>query len=450
MSALQMLRMVWHRKEDESDLSIFLMAGPISVFCSAVVGLQRAANCDLIVFAMLGMVLCMRGRMRGLVYSLIFFAMGVLIKHLFFIDRHLWQLALEGSMAIGFAMTALAVEMIDKKEKMLLTQIDSAKLTVRNLEEDLEKARQDAIDEQIVLQDRLAAIQKDFEDSQSDASAFQILNDVLRKSSAQSNQEREEIAVKLIEKDQQSRILSSQVEQMKEESHRFSEMIAEREFDLNRLQEQMHDLLSQQNVLNERLAKIEREKLDIIAQLDMSEQKRKSAEIANAQPSSAQLEREIQHWAQQVTERDAALMALQEKVKVLSQKEAQFLELKKQFAEKNQVLHQTRAELFRADTALQSIKIERENPSPVEEVLSQQISQLGEELEALEKENKELVELVGSLSVDSPSKSPAKIIERLSKIKQQEGPAVPPPAKKKKKKKKKSSKKVEAEQKALF
>lgn len=426
----KMVHGIWRRAE-ESDGSIFLMAGPVSVFCSAVVGLHRPANGDLIIFAMLGMILCMRWRMRGLIYSLIIFLIEAVAKHVFFFDQHLWQIGLEGSMAIGFAMTAAAVEIIDRKEQMLLVRLDSREKTIRNLEEDLEKVRQSAIDGQITLQDRWTASQKELDESRSETSAFQVLNDVLRKSASRFNQEREETALRLIEKDRQSMALTAQMEKMREESNRFSEMIAEREFDLNRLQEQVHERSLHLNRLTESLSAAEGEKSSILARLEVAERKLKESDAAHL--ASVRLESENRHFAQQAAERGAALTALEERLKAMGQKEAQYLELKKQFEEKNQILHQTRAELFRADTALQAINIERENAPFEEMALIRETSTLEDELDALEKENGQLIELVSLLSAGNSVKNPVKIMERLSKIKQNQSATQAPPVKKKKK-----------------
>ena len=180
---------IWHRKENDSDFSIFLAAGPLSVFCSTIVGLQRSANIDLVFLAMLGMVLCIRGRMRGFLYSMMLLILGALVKHAFFLDFHLWQLGIEATVAVGFALTAAAVDLIHKKETTLIDQASRREKTIRNLEEDLAKARQELLEGQIAFQDRLSEIQKQLDESLSESSSFQILNDVLRKTSAQTNVE---------------------------------------------------------------------------------------------------------------------------------------------------------------------------------------------------------------------------------------------------------------------
>ncbi len=66
---------------EETDFSTFLAAGPISVFCTLIVALQRNGNLDLFVLAIVCTVLCMKGRMRGWVYSALLLAVSALISN---------------------------------------------------------------------------------------------------------------------------------------------------------------------------------------------------------------------------------------------------------------------------------------------------------------------------------------------------------------------------------
>jgi len=93
-----------------------------------------------------------------------------------------------------------------------------------------------------------------------------------------------------------------------------------------------------------------------------------------------------------------------EKMLHLSQIEPLFKQLKKQFDEKNQILHETRSVYFKADTELQRLKIEKAalelNPVPKE--VERELENLGEQILALEEENQELQELICILT-DTPS-----------------------------------------------
>jgi hypothetical protein len=94
----------------------------------------------------------------------------------------------------------------------------------------------------------------------------------------------------------------------------------------------------------------------------------------------------------------------QEKMVHLSQIEPLFKQLKKQFDEKNQILHETRSVYFKADTELQKLKMEKAalelNPLPKE--VQNELESLSEQVSALEEENQELQELI-SILTDTPS-----------------------------------------------
>ena len=96
-----------------------------------------------------------------------------------------------------------------------------------------------------------------------------------------------------------------------------------------------------------------------------------------------------------------------------------YLELKKQFQEKSEALHESRQEFFRADTALQAMHIDRERmteePTVLEKTLTQDLDNVESERAALENENAQLTELVSIISLESP----VQIIERLAALQSQ-------------------------------
>jgi len=445
-------------QEEEADFSIFLAAGPISVFCTLIVGLQRDGNLDLVIFAIAGTFFCMKARMRGWVYSALLLFLWALIKHAFFIEsHHLWQMGIEASMLVGFAMSSAAMEQIRCKEMNLAAQIDSKESTIRNLEEDLAKTRQEALEGQVTLRDRLSELQKEFDENRSEISSLQVLNDVLRKTTAQTNQEREEIAQKFIEKDCQAFSFAEKFEKQKIEIAQLQEKTAEREFELNRLYDQMQgwtermaerdqaiELLRDQlqaesgqlqNKILDREFELNRLKeqtqdwvgriaerdqaMQLLKERLQSEEVLLQEKILEWEFELNRLKDQVQSEAEQIAGRDQAIQLLQERLQAAAQKEVLYLELRKQFDEKNRVLHRTRVELFQANTALEAFCLEQEQQkagqmSDAERVLSNELVDLEQERQNLEQENEKLFDLVTLLSKDSP----VQIIERLSKHKQ--------------------------------
>lgn len=111
--------------------------------------------------------------------------------------------------------------------------------------------------------------------------------------------------------------------------------------------------------------------------------------------------REVEKIDPQLQEK---LKFAEEKMVHLSQIEPLFLQLKKQFEDKNQVLHKARSDLFKVDTEMERLKMEKAalelNPIPKELIL--ELEYMSKEVLSLEDENRELHELISVLS-DSPS-----------------------------------------------
>ena len=129
-----------------------------------------------------------------------------------------------------------------------------------------------------------------------------------------------------------------------------------------------------------------------------------SEKLMQTEATLAQKEEAIARQAIPVaTPEDLLLMAhLEEKVKILSQTEALYKQLKAQFAEKNEILHKTRSQLFHTDTELQTLKIEIEGSelsknSIPKEIISGLVD-FDEKIADLQRENEELQQLVTILS----------------------------------------------------
>jgi|GEM_PF-2846908 chromosome segregation ATPase len=103
-----------------------------------------------------------------------------------------------------------------------------------------------------------------------------------------------------------------------------------------------------------------------------------------------------------LTAQESLLDGLEERLKNVAQTETLYKQLKEQFEEKNSVLHDTRAKLFRADTQLQQLLIEKEHHTleekPISKELENEISSLEQEVSELREENDQLQEIITSLS----------------------------------------------------
>jgi hypothetical protein len=145
----------------------------------------------------------------------------------------------------------------------------------------------------------------------------------------------------------------------------------------------LNEIQTERNFLRERLAAA----LEEIALLQKKPAVREPEIIVQTDP----------HIVQQ-------LKFAQEKMLHLSQIEPLFNQLKKQFDEKNQILHETRSVYFKADTELQRLKMEKAalELSPLPKEVERELESLSGQVLALEEENQELLELI-SILTDTPS-----------------------------------------------
>ncbi len=186
---------------------------------------------------------------------------------------------------------------------------------------------------------------------------------------------------------------------------------AVRELDRTRTSlKELSEVYTQKNFLQERLQSAENE----IALL-----RQKAEQAQKDQKEEQKVDRAAVQKAEALEKERAELLEqlahAQEKSHALSQIEPLYKQLKKQFEEKNQILHQVRSELFKTDTELQKLQMEKQqaalqfNPVPPE--LTNELEALDLKLQELEEENRELQELITLLSPleASPQKRKKKV-----------------------------------------
>lgn len=452
--------------------------GPIFLLGTLAIGTQTPF--DLVLLALVGLYLCARYKIRGCCYSLVLLGLFAIVKHAFFTQDHLWQLGLESSLGCAFFITALAFEQGEAFLDSLKSQIQTRKAALENLEEELSKAQQEAQEQQMAFQERVALLQKELEELQSDHSSILILNEVLRKTTARAQQENEMTAQKLLDQQRQFDLLKSEYEECEKDLLRLSntDIIVQQNKELMQELNAARYEKEQTYLINETLARLylrenlkvkeaEQEASSLSEQLAATHKEvqrvaeplkeqltlsRKEIETLSFQFERANLEadqgrsallklQEVQTERNFLKERLAAaleelshvqrqapacdpqmeeqLKFAQEKLVHLSQMEPLFKQLKKQFEEKTLILHQTRSDLFKSDTELQKLKLEKGafelNPIPKE--VEQELQLLGEQLQSFEEENQHLQELVSLLS--DPTNDAAK---RKKKLKTQSPP----------------------------
>jgi len=313
------------------------MMGPLTLFCAS------ALSPLSILIAIPGFALCSRLRMRGFAYALILLGVTAFIMHGFFTSRHLWQFGLELSLAFSFLVTALTQEENIRETETLSSQLEAQSSTLRNLEEELQKTRETLVTEKTTFDAKMASLQTNLEETDKDGASLQILNEVLRKTAATHIEKASELEKNSIDLERKIALMRQELSLYQQPRPDRDELM--RELNAARVERE------QTHLINETLAKLHAQKCQELEELQLP--------------------------------------------KGPSQTELLYNQLRKQFEEKNHILHQTRQELFRKETELEALKIAEEQQTP-------DFPQLHEELERLSEENKHLETLVSSLSQPPP------------------------------------------------
>lgn len=204
-------------------------------------------------------------------------------------------------------------------------------------------------------------------------------------------------------------------------SKRLEQMAEERETARAALLQQAN-IQTERNFLQERLQAAEREiahlkqkALDPLLLKEMDDLRAQAIQAKNLvqelrqetekkQPLLEQIEKERSHFKEQ-------LSYSQEKLQSLIQIEVLFKQLKKQFEEKNQILHETRCDLFKADTELQTLRMEKKElqSEPISKEFLKELSFLEDEAARLEEENQLLQDLVSHLQTEDAARRKKKV-----------------------------------------
>ncbi len=432
--------------------------GPLSLLLSCALGAKLSIPFELLFLAVGGFFLSSRYQMRGCFYSIALLALTALARHLFLTGDHLWQLGIEGSLGIAFFITALSFEQGSSLVQALESQIETGKNTLQNLEEELLKMRESLQSGTIGYQEKLGALQKELEETQAEHSSILILNEVLRKTSARSLQEAKEceqlkreikeceeelqrvknsdaLAIQnreLLKELNQARYDQEQiglinetlvrvhageklkVKEAEESADSYKQLLQSAHKEVRRIKEPLEEQIRAAKEQGKRL-EFEFEKTNLEANRLREELLSLNAICSERNVYKAQLESAMQELSlKKVAPVDRAPLGIDPEIKKeavrLSQIEPLYKQLKQQFEEKNQLLHQVRSNLFKTDTELQKVKIEKEtlelNPLPKE--IEKELDVLAGQIKELEEENRELQDVVTVLMSSEERKKKVK------------------------------------------
>lgn len=226
-----------------SSQDFLQVAGPLLLICSAVL-LGRSApifNVDLLAILLFGFYLTSKWKVKGFIYSVSFLFISIFFKHLFMNAHHAWQLGLEASVSFGLLVSALCFKEREHLIDFLQTQQEKKTQTIQFLEEDLEKLREKSAANRSEMDEKIVSLQSELEEVQVELSSVQVLNDVLRKTTAKAIEEKDEF---------EKRICHFQhlVDVSREENQKLQETILEYS-NANEIISQNENLLAELNAL---------------------------------------------------------------------------------------------------------------------------------------------------------------------------------------------------------
>ncbi len=433
----RILRLV-QSEQEEKEIFFWSLLGPISLLCT----ISISGELDLLFMAMAGLYLTARFQKRGFIYSLILLVAGSLIRHAFIKSHHLWECGLEASLGVAFLISYLAFQQGVSFLHSLTTQVEAHSSSIKNLEEELVKEKEEKGVAHVAFQEKIHFLQKELDELQKTHSSILILNEVLRKTGARLTEEKETVSEmslnqlrKIGELELNFQAASRELERLKNSSELTLEnKQLQDELNASRIQKEQTHLINEtlarlhakeclkstvwneeKSKLNQELASLRNESEMLLKEAQTERnllRERLSAEIQSLSEENGALREKLESLSlvqpvqmSEIAENERKELVEQlgfahEKIKTLSQVDALFKQLKKQFEEKNQILHQTRSELFKTDTELQTLKMEHEQwinqPNPPD--VKAELDLLSHEVTALEKENRDLQDLVTMLS----------------------------------------------------
>lgn len=448
-------------QKEKDEMLIWQIIGPLSLLCAFILAAKGPLPYDLYCASLIGLFFSARWHFRGCFYALALLLCLGIFKHWTGDLHHFWRLGLEGSIASSLFITALAFENSATKMESLYSQLSAKEAALAHTEEDLTKLREDSSQQQVIASQKLDALQKDLEETVAEKESFGVLNDVLRKVTARhvdekkfleehSIQDKRHLAqshaeIESLQKEiahfktsdhevEKTELLNelNQIRVEKEQSHLINEKLvrlhAKESVRAKDAMDQLHGVIEEKRGLQQQLrqaiqdaetsmqafkeAVAEKQKHQVaIDQMGRLQQEKLFLQerIRAAEVELSLLKKTPEEMEAIKKERDslaAQFAKAQEKIYFLSKLEPIYKQLRAQFDEKNQVLHETRAALFNVDTELQTLKIEREQKhlqfNPIPEDVSNELVVLDEEISSLQKENEELQGLVSHLMEQMP------------------------------------------------
>lgn len=201
------------------------VVGSISLICTLFLAGKAAAipNYDLVFIAVCGLYFCAKWRFKGCLLALVMLGLSAVAKHLFYTNHHVWQCGFEVSVAVAWIITTLVFHESGKYVDGVSAQNVAQSQTIEFLEDDLSKFKVLSAQESQAAFEKITQLQAQLDEALTESSSYQILNDVLRKSTARAIEEKELLISQGLQSDRRSGQLLSEIDVLQKELGRIGD-----------------------------------------------------------------------------------------------------------------------------------------------------------------------------------------------------------------------------------
>lgn len=245
-------------REPKTFLQFLLLFGPIFLFLSlSLANGQNFPNYDLWLVIPLGIFFLWKYPGRGLVLSLALLAIASLVKHIF-LTAHLWQLGLEGSIAIGLFITAFSLKESSAFIVGFEGKISEQKKALEELDNKLLEQEQAYQKEKDELHGIILQTQGELKSLQQKNASLENLSEAARNLCSSNTGEKDALIHDLLQKNKELRVLKLNYDALQEEQLKLKDSAALRQTNLELLNKlnQARVEKYQTHLINQTLARL--------------------------------------------------------------------------------------------------------------------------------------------------------------------------------------------------
>ncbi|MBN2479793.1 MAG: hypothetical protein JXA94_06160 [Parachlamydiales bacterium] len=408
----------------ESSIKFWTLLGPFFLLITTLLSSNQLS-----LIALLGIFLIFRFRLKGFYLSTAFLLLFSAYSHKYLQIDHFFNFAIEISAFLGFFITANSLEEIstsldefqskkdetikDLKQKIETTALQSEKNV---LEQTFDANDYDVDQKNLEIQN----LKQEIEDKNTQIHDLISRKDFLLNELDQKEKEIDEKSNQVDELFEKISFLKDE-EFLKQENEKLKNDFSQIE---EKLKNQLNEFAQANVKINEQNIKIKTLQ-NQLASFENVDELKENINLSNQEIEKLKTENEKLKLKLSKGSRNVDSVINDEKIKNLLHVNALYLQLKKQFEDKQLVLHKTRKDLFSAQEKLTAFVKENQNDfsdfTETEKKLSEDLNEAIEEMTYLQLENEKLKDIISLLNVKSKTKSNSRESEKV-KVTEQDLP----------------------------